>query len=176
MSPFEQQVISSQLDEEALSFMGASVEELIQAKAKSRMYVFVENLHENLPVERTLKAEICQAFSIPEEDIFKHTRKREIANARQVYVFLTMTTDVKNKTVIPLEKMIFTKPNPDMEMRDRPNFVARHIGFDHATIYHCCKATTCYYETEKWYRSLIDRLREDIFKGRLELPDVTKAA
>ena len=46
-----------------------------------------------------------------------------------------------------------------------------HIGGrDHATVCHTMKAVNNYYETEPFYRNLIDSVTEEIYCGRVELP------
>jgi hypothetical protein len=126
--------------------------------------------HPNKP--KSLRAEICEAFGIPEDILFRHIRKRKVLNARQVYVYMIMTTDIKNRRVIPIEEMTFRIPNAGMEERDSPSVVGRHVGFDHATMYHCCNATWNYYLTEEFYRTLIGRLRIELFNKTIVMPNI----
>jgi hypothetical protein len=133
------------------------------------------SIMQSSPKPVTLKAEICKAFGIEEESIFIRSRKREIVNARQTYIFLMMTTNVKDKVVRNVEfgdSHCFRKPDPDMANRDRPAFVARHVKMDHSSMYNSCRVTQNYYETEPFYRDLIDRLRNDLFTGVIAMPNV----
>lgn len=108
----------------------------------------------------TLRKEICNAYGIPEENLFLHSRKREIVNARQVYVYLI------RKTKLPKEDPI-QKAN-----RESENAVGRHITFDHATVYHCENKAQDYYDTEPFCKTLIDRLQKELIEGKLDMPEI----
>jgi len=110
------------------------------------------------PKGASLRREICNAFGIPEENIFKHSRKREIISARQVYVYVIRNTRLKDEDPVQKAK------------RDSEVVLGAHIGFDHATIYHCEKAVQNYCDTEPFFRDLISRLTNDIISGKLEMP------
>ncbi len=117
-----------------------------------------ENVIPKVFAKSTLRKEICNAFEIPEENLFVKSRKREIVNARQVYVYLIRTTELKDEAFVQKQK------------RKSPSAVAKHIGFDHATVYHCEKAVQNYYDTESNIRSLIDRLRDGLINGETQMP------
>ena len=108
----------------------------------------------------TLKKEVCDAFGVPQESLFTHSRKREVVSARQVYVYLI------RKTKLPKEDPI-QKAN-----RDSENKVGRHITFDHATVYHCENKAQDYYDTEPFYKALIDRLQKELIEGKLDMPEI----
>jgi len=110
------------------------------------------------PKYSTLKKEICNAFGIPEERLFDHCRKREIVNARQVYVYLLRKTKLQKEDPVQKAK------------RDSEVVMAAHIGFDHATVYHCENKVQDYCDTEPFIRDLISRLTNDIISGKLEMP------
>lgn len=102
-----------------------------------------------------LKKEVCKAFDIPESLLFTKTRKSKIVNARQVYVYLLRTA-----TVI----------SGGEERRHTVVSIAKHIGFDHSTVCHCMRVVRNYYDTEVFFKNIIDRLQEEIREGRLEMP------
>lgn len=137
----------------------------------------------SVPKKMSLRKRICDAFEIPEEVLFDKTRKREVVNARQVYTFLVKK--VSEKLLKELEEK--TKPRLSLMNNDevleykRKLFrltrnktlspLGNHIGGkDHATIVHTMKAVNNYYETEPFYRNLIDSVTEEIYCGRVELP------
>jgi hypothetical protein len=128
------------------------------------------------PKPPTLKAEICKAFGIEEDMIFARSRKREIVNARQVYIFLMMTTNVKDKVVcfdiLHVEGIRHRRPIKNMDNRDRPFYMSHHTKLDHSTMYNSCRVTQNYYETEPFYRDLINRLRNDLFNGVVVMPEI----
>jgi hypothetical protein len=108
----------------------------------------------------TLQSVVCKAFKIPEEVLFMKTRKREIVNARQVYIYLII------KTVYTEEMNIngmTQKIRLPMNNRDIPVCVARHVDMDHASMYHSVKTVEQYMDTERFYRETI----RDITKGLL---------
>lgn len=109
--------------------------------------------------KRTLRKEVCDAFGIPEENLFIKSRKREICNARQVYVYLIYTT--KRQKDEKLEQY---------KKRTSPSAIGKHTGFDHATIYHCERVVQNYYDTESNIRKLIDRLTNELIEGKLDMP------
>lgn len=181
MTVIEKQVISSSLDEETLQYLADKPEDRDEAEmrvAASKMLSLIQNKRDNPPPPKgvNLRREICKAFSIPEELMFARTRKREVVNARQTYIFLLVTTDVVNKRIIPLSETKWRradgKVDPAMGSRDRPSFLARHIGWDHATIYNSCRVTWDYYQTEKFYRELIDKLQMCLLGGLITMPDI----
>lgn len=106
----------------------------------------------------SLRREVCNAFGIPEERLFDHCRKREIVNARQVYVYLLRKTKLQKEDPVQKAK------------RDSEVAMAAHIGFDHATVYHCENKVQDYCDTEPFIRDLISRLTNDIISGKLEMP------
>jgi hypothetical protein len=166
----KEQIDSTQLDIDCMRFEGIP-EVIIEEKEKQlSLYRKMLDCIQNKPL--SLRKEICTAFGIPLEMMFKHIRKRNIVNARQVYTYLLMTTDVKKQRVIPIQELLHQKYNPDMEKRDSPSFMGRHIGYDHANIYNCLKTTWNYYQTEKFYKDLIDRLQELLLVGKIDMPNV----
>jgi hypothetical protein len=177
MTTIEMQQQTETLDIEQMLLMGDSKEEIKDNLQSLRTLNLMYSIMKNSVKPVTLKTEICKAFGIKEDEIFQKTRKREIVNARQTYIYLIMATDVKKKEV---KKVLFgdfhsyRKLDPDMNKRDSPCCVARHIHKDHATIYHACKITMNYYDTENFYRDLIERLRNGLFQGSIIMPDVTK--
>lgn len=117
-----------------------------------------ENVIPGVTDKSTLRKEICNAFGIPEENLFLKCRKREIVNARQIYVYLIRTTELEDEVSVQKVK------------RKSPSALAKHIGFDHATIYHCESKTQDYYDTEADTRALIDRLQADLISGKIPMP------
>jgi hypothetical protein len=167
-----QQIDSTQLDIDTMRAEGIP-EEVIQGKEKQLcLYRQMLDYIQNPPVILSLSKEICDAFVIPPEVLFSHTRKREIVNARQVYIYCLVTTNVKRKEIIPYEKTIYRKRDPLMDKRDMPNAIARHIGFDHATALWAIKVTWDYYQTEPFYRNLIDRIQRMLLEGKIEMPNI----
>jgi hypothetical protein len=72
-------------------------------KIKKRMdSVITSPAPTKLPKYSTLSKEICKAFGISEERLFQHTRKREIVNARQVYVYILRKTELEKED--PVQK------------------------------------------------------------------------
>jgi len=111
-----------------------------------------------LPRYSTLRKEICNAFGIPEENLFLKRRMHEIVNARQVYVYLIRKTRLKKEDPVQWGK------------RKSPSAVGKHIGFDHATVYHCENKAQDYYDTESNIKTLVDRLMNELVDGKLDMP------
>ena len=180
MTTIEKQIESSQLDDETLSYVADKPEDTDEIEMKhavTKMLRAIQDKEDFPPPPKglVLRTEICKAFSIPMEIMFTRTRKREVVNARQVYTYLLMTTNVAKKRIIPVDCIKkFRKVDPGMENRDRPSFMARHIGWDHATMYNSCKTTWDYYQTEPFYKSLIDRLQAYLLGGIAVMPDISK--
>ena len=86
--------------------------------------------------------------------IFKKSRKREIVNARQVYIYLIRKATIINED--PKQK----------ERRESPTALARYIGCHHATIYYSEDMAQNYYDTEENIRQLIDRLLKELLIGK----------
>ena len=110
--------------------------------------------------KRTLRKEVCDAFGIPEENLFIKSRKREIVNARQVYTYLVYTTPIKNEDPVQHAK------------RTSPVCLGKHIGKDHATVYHYENKVPDYYDTEVNIRTLVDRLRGELIDRKLDMPQL----
>ena len=110
------------------------------------------------PKYSTLQKEVCNAFGIPEENLFLHCRKREIVNARQVYVFLLRQTKLKDEDPV------------QTALRQSEVIVGKHITFDHATVYHCERTAQNQYDTEPNIRTLVDRLMYELVDGKLDMP------
>jgi hypothetical protein len=168
----QQQIDATQLDIEVMRFEGMP-EEVIQEKEKQlAIYNKILTCIQNPVKPLSLREEICKSFGIRTELMFERSRKSEIVNARQVYTYLLMTTDLKNQKVLSIQELKFRTIDPFMNKRDSPSFVGRHIGYDHANIYNCLKTTWNYYQTEKFYKDLIDRLQELLLVGKIEMPNV----
>lgn len=116
---------------------------------------------------KTLAQEIADAFHVPVEYLFIKTRKREIVNARQVYVYL-----LKNTPVLPIDTYGYVEKKDHYSL----NRIGFHVGLDHATVIHCVKAVTNFYDTERWYRQLIDNLQPKLDQRIIALPNVYKRA
>jgi transcription-repair coupling factor (superfamily II helicase) len=165
------QIDSTQLDIDYMRFEEFP-EEVIQEKEKQiALYRKMLDCIQNKPLS-SLRKEICTAFGIEQEVMFKHTRKRAVVNARQVYTYLLMTTDIKNQRILPIEELLHQKYNPDMDKRDSPSFMGRHLDFNHATTYNSLRTTWNYYQTEKFYKDLIDRLQKLLLEGKIEMPNI----
>jgi chromosomal replication initiator protein len=78
---------------------------------------------------KKLDAAICDYFQIPIEKLKQRTRKREIVDARRLYIYA-------------LSKGFNLKP-PE---------IAEHTGFDRCTVFYHNKKASNYIETEKDYR------------------------
>jgi len=102
----------------------------------------------------TLRKEICNAFGINESDIFKKTRKREIVNARQVFVFCISEFEIYGKKNAGCSK------------------VKRLIGWDHSTHLHSVKVVSGYYDTEPMYKALLPRLKEGLANGSIAVDEL----
>lgn len=146
-----QMVLSDTIDREAL------LQKLNEARdCANAMEAIINPPKEDIKTT-TLRKEVCKAFGISEDEIFQRTRKKEIINARQVYVFCVMRTRIPGKT--PEFKMI------------GPSAVESYIGWDHATHITNCKTVQKYIDTEKAYREIIPRLQEGLEKGLLTIPE-----
>lgn len=127
---------------------------------KDKKRVSNNNYPPPLSKGQALQREICNAFEIPETWIFKKSRKREIVNARQVYIYLIRKATIINED--PKQK----------ERRKSPTALARYIGWHHATIYYSEDMAQNYYDTEENIRQLIDRLLKELLIGKITLPEI----
>jgi hypothetical protein len=121
----------------------------------------------------SLASVICERFGITEECLYTKTRKREIVNARQVYVYILMTYQSYIENIID-GKIIRQK----IEKGDRGScsIMARHLSMNHATMLHCVKKVEDYRATEMFYKKLIADLIKGLDESRISLPNVRKPA
>lgn len=104
----------------------------------------------------SFRKSVCEAFHIPEELLFTKTRKREICNARQIYMYVLMNTYIKGH-VIP-----------------GPSRMKRHTGWDHAACLYACKAVKNYMKTERDFREKVIELRVKLRNGTIAYPDINQ--
>jgi chromosomal replication initiation ATPase DnaA len=116
---------------------------------------------------KTLKTALCKEFDIPEDQLFVKTRKREICNARQAYIYLIMTTVLEESRMV---NGVPQKVRLPMGLRNSPSVVGRHVGLDHASTYHCIRIVQNFIDTEKSFRQKIERLREGLTKFHILMP------
>jgi len=153
------ETINSVLDNDKIDLLEESKIKLHSRIASVRDYGnFIISMNKPPKPKPILKKEVCDAFGISEEDIFKKTRERKICNARQVYVYIIKTANIPGE-------------DPKCKSR-RTNLVrlGRHISRDHATIIHSVKVVQNYYDTEVFYKELIDRLQNEITQKRIVIP------
>jgi len=108
-----------------------------------------EKIYDKVPVwinEAILKR-VSYHFDVQKDVILRRTRKREIVNARQVYIYII--------------HVFFNVPS---------TFFQEAIGYDHATVNHCKKVVHNLYETDVEYRDKFNILKEEIlvFKNSME--------
>lgn len=138
-----------------------AVEKLNEAKiCTMKMEQMINPAEPEPEKKRTLRKEVCNAFGIPEENLFLHSRKREIVNARQVYVYLIRQTKLKDEDPV------------QTALRQSEVVVGKHITFDHATVYHCERTVQNQYDTEPNIKTLVDRLMYELIDGKLDMPQL----
>jgi chromosomal replication initiator protein len=90
---------------------------------------FVKDLSDKIPVT------VCEIYGISETDLFLKTKKREIAEPRQIVIFLLNRLTKKSNNQICLD---FRK--------------------NHSTGMHAIRKVVDYYQTEKSYRERMDTI------------------
>jgi chromosomal replication initiator protein len=90
----------------------------------------IPGLKQKVSRETKIDEAACKAWGIPMEDLYKRTRKREIVETRQV--------------VMQYRRMI---------LNESPAVIARHTGFDHASVNSSCKTVSNLLETNKAFRA-----------------------
>jgi chromosomal replication initiator protein len=86
---------------------------------------------------------VCEYFNIDLQDFNSQKRTREVAQARQVAMYLA-----KQHTKLPLASI-----------------GAAIGGRNHATVLHSCKSVTNFIETDKAFKAQIDEVEKLIAKG-----------
>lgn len=176
----ELKIEEKQLDIEQMRLIGLPEEVIREQEEQVRIYQEMltaiqtgRQLDLDSKVPSKLVKEVSSAFDITPERMFKKTRKREVVNARQVYIYLLRTTDVAGKRIIPFEKTKFARLDPRMGKRDRPNSLARHVGCDHATVLYSIETTFNHISTERDFRELVYGIQCKLLDGRIPMPDIT---
>ena len=105
----------------------------------------------DLIVKIDLSKAICEAFSIPVDDLFKRKRNGQIIDARRFYLY------VLNKV-----------------LNYGPAKTARYTGWDHASvIYHSRKCLNLM-ETEIYYRNRTNQVLTELKYERINIPTHAK--
>lgn len=133
----------------------ALLNQLNEAKqCTERLQEMINPPSASVKAECTLRSVVCKEFGIEESMIFTKTRKREVVNARQVWVYCVMNTIVPGKGPIG------------------PSKVMKYIGWDHATHLHSCKVVEGFIDIEKRYKDLIPMLQEGLRSGKYSVPEI----
>lgn len=107
--------------------------------AREILKVYVKYTRKEITIDNICK-EVCKHFNLDEEKFNSKRRTREIAQARQIAMYLS-----KNHTKLPLTA------------------IGSAIGNkNHATVLHACKAVTNLLETDKDFRQHIDEIERKI--------------
>lgn len=150
------------IDFEEMSYLGFKRSEIIRKRAEILdLAVNIDQTERPFQSKTTLVKEICNAFKIDESEIFVKTRKREVVNARQVYIHTVLNTKVNipNKIRHKGKISLYT--------------VGQRIGgYNHATCLHSVKVVNVFYDTEKFYQELIPRLRKGVDLGLIAVPEM----
>ena len=110
--------------------------------AKEVLKAFVQVTQKEISISRITEI-VCQYYNIPEGDFNSSKRTREVAQARQVAMYLA-----KQYTKSPLAT------------------IGSAIGGrNHATVLHSCKAVSNMMETDKIFKAQIEELEKMISEG-----------
>ncbi|MGV8135906.1 MAG: helix-turn-helix domain-containing protein [Mangrovibacterium sp.] len=90
----------------------------------------IPGLKQKVNREERIDEAVCKAWGIPLEDLYKRTRRREIVEPRQV--------------VMQYRRMI---------LKESPAVIARHTGFDHASVNSSCKTVSNLLDTDRLFRA-----------------------
>lgn len=110
--------------------------------AKEVLKVYVQMNHKEISIARITEI-VCQYYDIDEQDFNSSKRTREVAQARQIAMYLA-----KQHTKAPLAAI-----------------GAAIGGRNHATVLHSCKTVSNMIETDKIFKSQIDELEKIIAAG-----------
>jgi len=105
---------------------------------------------------KPFKKEICKKFDVSEDLLFTKTRRREICNARQVYMYVLMNTYIKG------------------HVTPGPSRMKSHTGWDHATCIYACKVVRNYMDTERLFRDKVIELQVNLRNGVIAYPEIHK--
>jgi chromosomal replication initiation ATPase DnaA len=150
--------------------------ETLEKKHTGINYMTVPGIKESSPDPITLIDAVCETFGLevfvgqdPADVLFARTRKREVINARQAYIYLLMTTRIKEVKIFGGQMTIETLP---LGLRSSCSAVARFIGhgFDHATIYHSKKVAQNHFDTERDFRDKVKSLQTDLKDLKIIMP------
>lgn len=120
-----------------------------------------------------LSKAVAREFGIPEEVLIARmnktlkTRKSEIVNALQTYVYLVYTVQVYHTEII-LGSLVRT-PIP-MGWRGSPVLIAKHSGYSHCSIYHCEEVIQNYIDTEPRFKRIVYKLTYGLQTGDILMP------
>ena len=110
--------------------------------AKDVLKVYVQMSHKEISIARITEI-VCQYYNIDEQSFNSTKRTREVAQARQVAMYLA-----KQHTKAPLAAI-----------------GAAIGGRNHATVLHSCKTVSNMIETDKVFKNQIDELEKIIAAG-----------
>lgn len=110
--------------------------------AKEVLKVYVQMSHKEISIARITEI-VCQYYEIDEQSFNSQKRTREVAQARQIAMYLA-----KQHTKSPLAAI-----------------GAAIGGRNHATVLHSCKTVSNMIETDKVFKSQIDELEKIIAAG-----------
>jgi chromosomal replication initiator protein len=110
--------------------------------AKEVLKAYVHVSQKEISVNRITEI-VCEYFNIDLQDFNSQKRTREVAQARQVAMYLA-----KQHTKLPLASI-----------------GAAIGGRNHATVLHSCKSVTNFIETDKAFKAQIDEVEKLIAKG-----------
>jgi len=163
MKTLEFELDSTILDMEAMQYLGTKWSEMINKRDEvKKMNKTIDETDHPYKSHTTLKKAICDAFTISEEQIFAKTRKREIVNARQVYIYMVL--NAKN---IPHKKIAYGQ----VTLRELGKYAG---GIDHSTCIHSIKTVKNFLDTEMFYKDLILNLRKGIDMGFITMPGISE--
>ena len=110
--------------------------------AKDVLKVYVQMSHKEISIARITEI-VCQYYEIDEQSFNSSKRTREVAQARQIAMYLA-----KQHTKAPLAAI-----------------GAAIGGRNHATVLHSCKTVSNMIETDKVFKNQIDELEKIIAAG-----------
>ena len=102
----------------------------------------------NFTIKIDLNEAICKIFKIPVNSLFDRSRKREIINARRLYMYIL------NK-----------------EMKWGPSLTGRYTGWDHASVIYSSKKCEDLMDTEKDYKAKVNLILSELNHERIRIPN-----
>jgi chromosomal replication initiation ATPase DnaA len=91
---------------------------------------------------------ICEIFKIPSGWLFRKSRKKEIINARRLYMYIL-----------------------NRKMKWGPSATERFTGWDHSSVIYSSRKCEDFMENEKDYREKAEGIFAELKYGRIKIPD-----